>query len=50
MYDEALSSSGSNTRFFESGSTTAFYLTKEARDVETWENTEYSDTDVIFLL
>jgi len=51
MYDEVLSASGSNPRFFESGSTIAFYLTQEARDVETWENVEYSDSDVdIYLL
>ena len=49
IYDESLSNSGNNPRFFEPGSTQAFFLTKEPQDVENWENTNYvgSGSDVI---
>lgn len=50
IYDEALSSDGSNPRFFETGNTIAFYLTMDPMDVENWENTDYSGSDVIFII
>lgn len=47
IYDDSFSPSGSNPRFFESGSINAFFLTKEPQDVYTWQSNNYADTDVI---
>ena len=46
IYDEPLTSSGSNPRFFEGGSENAFYITKEPQNVESWSFSNYADADV----
>ncbi len=47
IYDEPLTPSGSNPRFFEGGSENAFYITKKSQDVENWSFADYPDADVI---